>query len=113
VEDPHFGVQYFGISDTGSSKGQGVVAAGIVKSRNMRKPKNRWRSSMVTKQGHIFWYFEIRLFSDPEDKRSGRFAWEIPEVAKRDISLEWDCGHTFWQFGFDNFGNPWDKKSGT
>jgi hypothetical protein len=104
VEDRHFGVRYFGISDTGSSKGQGVVAARIAKSRNMKKPKSRWRNSMVMEQGHIFRHFGIHLFlaipKVPRTRgRGGHFALEIPEVMKHDISLEWDCGHTFRQFG--------------
>jgi hypothetical protein len=40
AEDRHFGVRYFGISDTRSSKGEGVVAARIAKSQNVKTQKH-------------------------------------------------------------------------
>jgi hypothetical protein len=37
VEDQHFKLRYFGILDTGSSKGKGLLQTCIAKSRNKKK----------------------------------------------------------------------------
>jgi hypothetical protein len=56
--------------------------------------------------------FRVRHFRNPEDKESGHFELKTPEVAKRNVSLEWGCGHTFHHFGVWLFDTSDDKELG-
>jgi hypothetical protein len=98
VEFRHFGVRFFGILDTGSSKGQELLHP---ESRNpkTRKPKNILRLRDDPKSLSPFWHFGISGFGISEVLRTrnqGHFA--LKPLKLRNMMYCWS-GATISYFG--------------
>jgi hypothetical protein len=97
------GFRYFGISDTGSTRGQGIVAPGFTKFRNVNSRKHR-RSIVGSRDRIRFRHTGVRDFGSPEDKESGNLTVKLPKSRNTRRIVEWGCGLKISYFGIPGFG---------